>query len=113
MKNKLTTEESSPLLATLKQRFEKNKQQEAQQAVARIAIIAHIIETTTRVNIIKEDPDDNKIIECAIDAKADYIISSDKHIHNHKKEIRQQHNIHILTPQEFLQIFTSQQQGWT
>ena len=37
----------------------KNKKQEAQQAVARIATIAYIIETTTRVNIIKEDSDDN------------------------------------------------------
>jgi len=29
---------------------------------------------------IEEDPDDNKILEAALEAKADYIISGDRHL---------------------------------
>lgn len=39
-----------------------------------------IVETRTRVNLIEEDPDDNMVIECALDGKADRIISGDMHL---------------------------------
>ncbi len=68
--------------------------------------IKHIIKTlnqittitypTKKINIIKSDPTDNKILECAVEAKAKYIISGDKHLLNLKQ------NIKILTPTQFL-----------
>jgi len=33
-----------------------------------------IIKTETQLDVVKEDPDDNLIIECAVDGKADYIV---------------------------------------
>ena len=84
----------------------KNKQAEAQQAIARVATIAQIIEITTKINLIKEDPDDNKILECAIDSKSDYLISNDNHLLNQKTEIYQKYKITIIKAQEFLQILT-------
>jgi len=33
-----------------------------------------------KIDIVKEDPDDNKFIECAVAGKADYIVSQDKHL---------------------------------
>ena len=32
-----------------------------------------------RFNLIQQDPDDNKFVDCAIIANADYIVSDDKH----------------------------------
>jgi len=32
------------------------------------------------VDVVKEDPDDNKIIACAVEGRADYIVSSDVHL---------------------------------
>lgn len=29
---------------------------------------------------VREDPDDNKFLECALEGKADYIITSDRHL---------------------------------
>ncbi len=42
--------------------------------------IATIVDTKTNLNVIKEDPDDNILLECAVEANADYIISGDEHL---------------------------------
>lgn len=41
---------------------------------------AEVVETAGKVDVVKEDADDNKIIECAIACKADCIITGDKHL---------------------------------
>ena len=46
------------------------------------------------VKRIKKDPDDNRILECAVEAKAHFIISGD----NHLLELKQYRNIRIITP---------------
>ena len=35
---------------------------------------------TEEVDVVKNDPDDNKFIEAALEAKADFIVSQDKHL---------------------------------
>ena len=39
-----------------------------------------LITVKNRVNIVKEDPTDNIFLECALEGKADYIISGDHHL---------------------------------
>lgn len=51
-------------------------------------------------NIIKADPDDNAILECAFAAKAGYIISGDAHL----LELGKFGKILILSPAEFCKI---------
>ncbi len=60
------------------------------------------IECISRTNYCKEDPDDNKFIDCCIDGKIKYLISSDKHLLDLRdtKEIKQ-HGIQIMTPKQF------------
>jgi len=65
-----------------------------------ILSIAHLIETKSKLELIKQDPKDNMILELALDGKADYIVSYDKHILN-MLEFR---GIKILTPQDFLEL---------
>jgi putative PIN family toxin of toxin-antitoxin system len=43
---------------------------------------ANFVEVTTDLKVIKEHPADDKILECAVSAKADYIVSGDKHLLN-------------------------------
>ena len=52
--------------------------EQVESAVKHIISISEIIVATSRVDVVKEDPSDNKIIEAAIDGKADYIASGDK-----------------------------------
>lgn len=50
------------------------------------------------LNAVPDDPTDNKVIECAVDADADCIISGDRHL----LDIGKYRGISILTPAEFI-----------
>ncbi len=50
-----------------------------------IISISTIVMPSSKINAIKDDPDDNRILECAEAGKADYIISGDDHLLNLKK----------------------------
>lgn len=41
----------------------------------KIYSMAHVINPKIRLDVIQADPADNKVIECALDGKADYIVS--------------------------------------
>ena len=55
---------------------------------------------TEEVEIVKNDPDDNKFIEAALEAKADFIVSQDKHL----LVIKEYQRIKIVHPEEFLKL---------
>ena len=59
-----------------------------------------LVSPSNKVDIIKEDPDDNKIIECALESRAGYIISYDKHL----LKLKDYSGIKILTPEEFFDV---------
>lgn len=44
----------------------------------RIRKIAEIVESSEKVNVIKRDPTDNKILECALAGNADLIVTADQ-----------------------------------
>ena len=58
-----------------------------------------IIQSSSSINICR-DPDDNKFIECAIDANALYIISGDKDL----LDIQKFNNIQIVNAKSFYEI---------
>ena len=58
---------------------------------------------TPKIKVVKEDPDDDKFIECAIALKAEVIITGDKAL----KAIKEYLGIKILTPQQFLKTYQS------
>ena len=53
-----------------------------------------------KVNVVKDDSDDNKFIEAALEGNADYIISQDRHL----LDIKEFEGIKMVTPKEFLRI---------
>ena len=59
-----------------------------------------LVNPCIKVNVIKEDADDNKIIECALEGKADYIISYDKHLLN----LKEYKKIKIVKPEEIMSL---------
>ncbi len=78
-----------------------SKDQQARiNAMLKVINKSILVDPKEKVNIIKDDPDDNKFIEAAIEGKANFIISQDKHLLSIKKF----QNITILSPQEFLTL---------
>lgn len=70
------------------------------ESVQKIINDSTIVEPQQKLDIIKEDPDDNKILETAVEGKADYIISKD----NHLLKLKEFQKIKIIAPEEFLEI---------
>ncbi len=93
---------TSPEILTELEKILKRDFKEDQAFVERqIALIleyAKIVRPINKLEIVKADPDDNKILECAFTAKADYIVSGDPHLYT----IKEVAGIKILKPKEFL-----------
>lgn len=70
-------------------------------AIRKLSSIADILETDIRINIIKSDDSDNRILECGVSGGADIIVSGDtKHI----LPIKNYKGMKIIGPIEFLVI---------
>jgi putative PIN family toxin of toxin-antitoxin system len=50
------------------------------------------------VEVIRDDPSDNMFLECAIEARADYVISGDRHL----RRLKSFRGIEIIAPREYL-----------
>lgn len=60
---------------------------------------AVVVVPTRRVDIIRADPPDNMFLECALEARADYIVSGDRHL----TRVRRFGGIEILSPRGYLE----------
>ncbi len=71
-----------------------------EQLIEAVLKIVHFVKITKHVNIVLEHPADNKFIECALEAKANYIVSGDKHL----LKVDSYKKIPIISVNNFLQI---------
>lgn len=72
-----------------------SRAREAARAVRDFAVRVNAIES---VNVVREDEPDNRILECAVAADADVIVTGDQHL----LKLRTFRNVQIMTPREFL-----------
>ena len=42
--------------------------------------ISQLVEVKRRVDLIQEDPADDRFLECSLDGRADYVVSGDDHL---------------------------------
>ena len=75
-------------------------EQQVDDVVKQLINLSEIIITWVVINEIKEDPDDNMVLECAIAAKVDYIVSGDKHLLN----LKSYEGIQIIRTHQALEI---------
>jgi putative PIN family toxin of toxin-antitoxin system len=52
------------------------------------------------LEVVKEDPEDDKFIICAVEAGADYIVTGDTHL----LKLKEYQGIRIVPPREFLRL---------
>lgn len=65
-----------------------------------LAKIGKLVNPKERLEIIMEDPADNKYLELAVEGEADWIVSGDKHL----KELKIFRGIEIVEPTTFLKM---------
>jgi len=63
--------------------------------------VATVIAPETDLKVITNDKADNRILACAVDAKADFLVTGDK---RHLLPLKGYRDIHIVTPRECLDI---------
>lgn len=83
----------------LKEKFNYSES-EVKERSQRITSISAIVDPSEKLSVIKEDESDNRILECAIAAKADFIISGDKHL----QALKEFGSIKIVSASEFLKL---------
>jgi putative PIN family toxin of toxin-antitoxin system len=61
-----------------------------------------IVKPKVKLHVIEEDAEDNKILECALTAGADFIVSGDSHL----LKLGKFRKTRILTPRQFFDYIT-------
>jgi uncharacterized protein len=64
-----------------------------QGIISELASLSELVSPRRHFHLIDEDPSDNLFIDCAVEARAEYIVSGDRHL--------------IVSPETFLTILES------
>ena len=78
-----------------------SSEEERAKIMEMILAFVTLVHPTKRVNVVKEDPDDNMILECALESHSKYVITYDKHLLIYKEY----QGIRIIKPEEARTIF--------
>ena len=68
------------------------------QFIEELHAVCDVIDPATRVQAVASDPDDNMILECAVESNADIVVSGDHHL----LDLVEFSGIQILTPSDYL-----------
>lgn len=96
---------SRPILLELAQKLQDKflwSRQEIEEVIEGLVIFVKIVSPRAQITTIKEEPKDNRILECALEAAADYIISGDK---KHLLSLEKFKGIPIISSKDFLGNF--------
>ena len=75
-------------------------QEQIDDAIRRLGVFAEHVEPKQRVDVVKDDPTDNRILECAAASGSEYLVSGDKHL----LKVGQYQGVKIVTPADFVEI---------
>ena len=66
----------------------------------RYAMFAILVEPQIELEVVSEDPADNRVLECAVTGNAAYIVTGDRHL----LDLQEYQEIIILPPSSFLAL---------
>jgi hypothetical protein len=65
-----------------------------------LAQFGFMVSGEAKIDVIKDDPTDNKYLACALEGNADYIVTGDQHL----LKVKEYKGTKIIPPKEFLEI---------
>ena len=74
---------------------------EITEIIEKVLSFITLVNPAIKIDIVKDDPDDNKIVECALESKSNYIITYD----NHLLKLKEYKGIRIIKSEEARTIF--------
>jgi len=73
-------------------------------ALRGLLLITEHVRPTQRIEVVNDDPTDNRIIECAAASGSEYLVSGDRHL----LKVGQYQGVKIVTPADFIEIMAQQ-----
>jgi putative PIN family toxin of toxin-antitoxin system len=77
---------------------------EVEEARAIVTQAARTVKPSVRLDVVKADPDDDRILECAVTAGSDVIVTGDKDL----LRLGSYDSIRILNPSDFVDLVQGQ-----
>ena len=94
---------SEPILEELRGILQRSKfdycPEMIQLILTELTGIADFVNPSETINVVLEDPEDNRILECAVEGKANYVVTGDSHL----LKLRRHLNIEVLNAAAFLE----------
>ena len=76
----------------------RKRQRDEVLALVRNRMLTRTVRPSRHLRVVRDDPADDKFLECALAGKVKYIVSSDMHL----KRIGKFESVEILTPTQFV-----------
>ena len=67
---------------------------------ARLESVSLVVEPGERLHVIADDPDDDRVLECAVAGEAGFIVSGDRHL----LKLGVYQGISIITVRQFMEV---------
>jgi putative PIN family toxin of toxin-antitoxin system len=71
-----------------------------EELIEAVLKVVQFVQVTRRVKVVLEHPADDKFLECALEAKADYVVSGDKHL----LKVGNYEKIQVVSVRDFLGV---------
>lgn len=84
-------------------RFHKLDDEQIEATIEALRHLAVVVEPAEPIEAVEEDPSDDKFLECAVAANADFIVSGDRYL----LALKEYRGTRIVTPAEFLDVLES------
>jgi putative PIN family toxin of toxin-antitoxin system len=101
--NRITLLTSEPIIAELIGVLRSKlawPEQQLRDVEKELRTLASVIRTKSEMTVISDDDADNRVLECAVDGRADLIISGDRHL----LKLGPFAGIRILSPRAFAEL---------
>jgi len=81
-------------------RFHRWPRPRVEEFVAEFGYLGIMTPGDLRLDIVRDDPSDNRYLECAVEGMADYLVSGDQDL----LEVQEYAGVLIVTPKTFLDL---------
>jgi len=91
------------LLSSKARKYHRRSEEEIEDFLDELIEYCVLVPGDIEVSEIEDDPSDDKLLSCALEGEADFIVSGDKHL----KALREYRGVQILSPNAFLAVLKS------